>query len=374
MSLFTRRKHRERDHADGSAEPSAAIREPATIGELLRAKREAYGVTVAEVGATLRIRPAFLQAIEENRYDRLPGAAYALGFVRTYAEHLGFDGEAMTRRFKGEVGGFQPKRDLTFPMPLSERSLPGGAVLLVALIIAACAYAVWYYRASGDRARPDRVAEVPQVIPLPPSESTVGTGEGLPPAPPAPASPVPDGQESAPSGVTPAPSLPPAGQPSNPSPARQAMTPAPLSPPAPVSPPAPMSSPAAVSPPAPVPPAPSQSAQIPAVPEPPPAPTPNPARVFGATTGPVRIVLKATSDSWIQVREPNQSVLSMRTLKAGDIYRVSDRPGLILRTGNAGGLEVTVDGRPVAPIGPPGKSRTIPLDPDRLAAGSAAGE
>src|SRR5450432_1072201 len=54
-------------------------------------------------------------------------------------------------------------------MPSPERSMPGGALLLVALIIAACAYAVWYYRAAGERTRIERVAEVPsQLIPLPP--------------------------------------------------------------------------------------------------------------------------------------------------------------------------------------------------------------
>src|SRR5476651_1052832 len=164
MALFTRRKHSERDDAEGADRPAAAVRAPATIGDLLRARREAYGVTIIEVAATLRIRAAFLEAIENNRYDQLPGAAYALGFVRTYAEHLGLDAEAIARRFKAEVAGSVPKRDLTFPMPLTERSLPGGAVLLVALIIAACAYGVWYYRGSGDRVRAERVAEVPAQV------------------------------------------------------------------------------------------------------------------------------------------------------------------------------------------------------------------
>jgi len=374
MSLFRRRKHSERDDAEPGRAPAATLRKPATIGDLLRAKREAYGVTIIEIGTTLRIRPAFIEAIEDNRYDRLPGAAYALGFVRTYAEHLGLDGEAMARRFKAEVAGFEPKRDLTFPMPLSERSLPGGAVLLVALIIAACAYAVWYYRASGDRARPERVAEVPaQVVPLPPGDGGVRAGNGTaPPRGPA-AGGIPERQENAESEATPSPP-PGAAADSGPAAAAPAQAPAIVPPPATVSPPTTVPPAAAVPPPA-APPAPSQSARLPAIPEPPPATAAsNAPRVFGPTTGPVRIVLKAISDSWIQVREPNQSVLSMRTLKAGDTYRVPDRAGLTLRTGNAGGLEVTVDGRAVAAVGPSGKSRTVVLDPDRLVAGSAASE
>jgi cytoskeleton protein RodZ len=367
MALFTRRKHDEHDFGEGAGRPLAAMREPATIGDLLRAKREAYGVTIADVGATLRIRPAFLEAIEDNRYDRLPGAAYALGFVRTYAEHLGLDGDAMARRFKGEVAGFEPKRDLAFPMPLTERSLPGGAVLLVALIVAACAYAVWYYRASGDRARPERVAEAPsQVIALPPSVDAPPTVGAAPPPSTAPAGQVSDGRGSAPTDA-PSPAVP-SGQAPEASPSAVAPVPVIAPPPPPPPPGQPASSQATAA-------AASPVGRIPAVSGPPPATAaPNAPRVFGPTTGPVRIVLKAISDSWIQVREPNQSVLSMRTLKAGDSYRVPDRAGLVLRTGNAGGLEVTVDGRQVAPIGPAGKSRTIALDPDKLAAGGATGE
>jgi cytoskeleton protein RodZ len=364
MSLFTRRKPDERDEVAAPYEPPApVVREPATIGELLRSKRESFGVTLVDVGTTLRIRAAFLEAIEDDRYDRLPGAAYALGFVRTYADHLGLDGDAMARRYKSEVAGFQPKRDLAFPMPLSERSLPGGAVLLVALILAACAYAVWYYRASGDRARPDRVAEVPaQVVPLPPPSE-------VPRPPNADATPPAGATDTAPA----SPTAPDASAPSTTPQPNQTADTAPAAPPAAAVPPAP--APVAAAPQAAAPPAPVQAAAPPAIPEPPPAtPASNAPRVFGPSSGPVRIVLKAATDSWIQVREPNQSVLSMRTLKAGDSYRVPDRPGLTLRTGNAGGLEVTVDGKPVPPVGPPGKSRTVALDPDKLAAGNAAAE
>jgi cytoskeleton protein RodZ len=94
-------------------------------------------------------------------------------------------------------------------------------------------------------------------------------------------------------------------------------------------------------------------------------------RVYGVTNGPARIVIKAATESWIQVRD-RDNVVSVRTLKSGESYRVPDRSGLTLRTGNAGGLEVSVDGKTVPPVGPPGKSRNIALDPDRLIAGRAA--
>src|SRR5882762_6725409 len=160
MALFTRRKPGNRVAAGTEDAVTAGDWRPGTIGELLRETREHYGTSIEQIGSALRIRPVFLRAIEENQYGRLPGPVYALGFVRSYADYLGLDGEAVAQRFKAESAGLETKPDLSFPMPLSERSMPGGALLLVALIIAACFYAVWYYRGSVERTRPERVAAV----------------------------------------------------------------------------------------------------------------------------------------------------------------------------------------------------------------------
>jgi hypothetical protein len=112
-------------------------------------------------------------------------------------------------------------------------------------------------------------------------------------------------------------------------------------------------------------------AEPPAVPDlPAAAPSPEAPRVYGVTNGPARIVVKATAESWVQVRD-GDSVVSVRTLKPGESYRVPDRPGLSMRTGNAGALEISVDGKTVPPVGPPGRSRNVALDPDRLVAGKA---
>jgi cytoskeleton protein RodZ len=373
MALFARRKNNGRVAADARDDGPQLARRPTTIGDLLRETREQYGTTVEQVGAALRIRPVFLQAIEGNHYDRLPGPVYALGFVRTYADYLGLDGEAIAQRFKNEAAGLETKSDLSFPMPLPERSLPGGALLLVALIVAACAYAIWYYRAAGERSRTERVAEVPsQLIPLPPpapapaanTADSAGTADNptpsassapseqvaaIPPVPAAAAPTAPSTQSAAP----------PAGSTGVPGTAEPSAASAP--PVAAVAPPpAPTTAPAA------------EPARLPAIPEPPAAaPALDTPRVYGVTNGPVRIIIRAMADSWVQVRDADQAVVSMRVLKQGETYRVPDRPGMVLRTGNAGGLEITVDGKPVAPVGPPGKTRNVALDPQRLLAGSA---
>jgi cytoskeletal protein RodZ len=92
------------------------------------------------------------------------------------------------------------------------------------------------------------------------------------------------------------------------------------------------------------------------------------ARVYGATSGQSRIQIRATQDSWIQVRDGTGDLLMTRVLRPGDIYRVPDKAGLKMQTGNAGGLQVSVDGGQGTAMGTPGQvMRGVPLDPDRWA-------
>jgi cytoskeleton protein RodZ len=60
-------------------------------------------------------------------------------------------------------------------------------------------------------------------------------------------------------------------------------------------------------------------------------------------------------------------------LKAGDSYWVPNQSNLVLLTGNAGALEILVDGKPVPDLGSPGAIRkNVTLDPDKLRQGTAA--
>ena len=64
--------------------------------------------------------------------------------------------------------------------------------------------------------------------------------------------------------------------------------------------------------------------------------------------------------------------LLTRVLRAGDSYRVPDRPGLLMETGNAGGLEITVDSETIPDLGPKGAVRRgIALDADSLKSGGS---
>jgi cytoskeleton protein RodZ len=337
---------------------------PRSAGDALRQQREALGLDFGDVAGALRIKPAYLAAIEEGRPDRLPGPAYAAGFVRAYGDHLGLDGAEILRRFRLEAAGLDAKPDLSFPMPLGERSVPGRAMLLLALVLAICGYGAWYYLSTDELARPERVTEVPATLlpPKPPKPAASAT-----PAPIAPATlATTTGQAGAPPSEpvsgTEMPAASEAKEAPGGSPPRGAVT----IPGIPATPPAPV--PAATSAAASVPHIPSASADAAAgsVLE---AESGTP-QTYGAADGSARIVLRAITDSWIQVRDSDRSVLFTGVLKPGESYRVPDRPGLSMRAGNAGGLDVTVDGKPAPSLGPIGAVRNVALDPQLLTSNS----
>lgn len=86
----------------------------AGIGATLREARNRRKVDLSEVEAAIKIRVRFLQAIENEEWDVLPGGAYTRGFIRTYAFFLGLDGERLAddyRRSTAPPGGERaPKR------------------------------------------------------------------------------------------------------------------------------------------------------------------------------------------------------------------------------------------------------------------------
>ena len=106
-------------------------------------------------------KTAYLAAIEQGRARGMPGPTYAVGFIRAYANYLGLDGERVLETYREETAEAQTRPDLTLPVPLEERGIPGGRVLLIGLVLALFGYGAWYYVSTGERERPERVAAVP---------------------------------------------------------------------------------------------------------------------------------------------------------------------------------------------------------------------
>src|SRR4051812_47132532 len=108
----------------------------ATIGQELRNARLARGEDLGSVSYALKIRREHLEAIEDDRFDALPGRTYAVGFIRAYAEYAGFDAAEAVERFKMEIAGRDKiSQTAGFPEEVEEPGLSPGWVLMAVILI-----------------------------------------------------------------------------------------------------------------------------------------------------------------------------------------------------------------------------------------------
>jgi cytoskeleton protein RodZ len=174
-----------------SARTENTVLEAARVGEELREARLALGVSVEDAAIQLRINKRYLLALEEGRVKDLPGAAYAVGFVRSYATALGLDPDDAVRRFRDVSGTAVTKPgDLVFPEPVPRRGIPTGILAAIGVAIALFGYVAWYqWSGRGERVvdsvppvppRLERAAEAPAARDTPPAQVVE------PPAPPPP--------------------------------------------------------------------------------------------------------------------------------------------------------------------------------------------
>jgi cytoskeleton protein RodZ len=69
------------------------------IGNSLREARMRRGVDFAQAEAAIKIRSKYLRALEDDQFELLPAETYVKGFLRTYAEYLGLDGQLYVDEF-----------------------------------------------------------------------------------------------------------------------------------------------------------------------------------------------------------------------------------------------------------------------------------
>ncbi len=420
----------------------------------LRRARMTAGYELTDISTALRIRLLYLEALEEGRFDDLPGTTYAIGFLRSYAEFLDLDPDEMIERFKSETKSGMELRDLSFPVPPKEVRNPKPWLILVVVLLAGFAYGGWHVYSSKGKIATDLVSDVSNtlteaaglsddedVMAAVATESFAGEEETSAEAVSASEAPVSSQAATEEDSVEAmAPSEP--GENATPqtvpeptvdagtttaaagSGAVEAVTEtvtrtvtdtvavaetitdtvadAPRQTAASTSEPQPLRSDslwdrAAA----------SQSDEPAVIAESRPAPSsetmpiirnanaqvmdeansdeiaiasasPDGAdtaayepQIYGEENTDFRIAIKATADSWVQIQGPNNELLLTRILRTGDIYQVPDRLGLLMVTGNAGALEVRVDGALVGALGPIGVvRRNVSLDPETLVAAS----
>lgn len=267
--------------------PDSEFHTDLTVGEILRRCRVKYNISYDQAEQDIRIKAEHLEALEHNNVDRLPGRVYVVGFVRTYSEYLGLDGEKMVQLLKKQAGRKVEKVKPRISISLEEeeeQKTPGLPVvglslagLLVALILI------------GTVGTPDTAQEIPPVPKQLVNQLTVPQKIAV--------------EEK------------------------------------------------------------EVVIDDPATPEIETAASETP-----AVEAPHPVVLKALQSTWLEIRDAQHVVVFSRVLSSGEEYWVpQDQPGLTMTLGNAGGLQILVEGKALPLLGTPGQvKRNVPLDVQAL--------
>ena len=294
-----------------------------SIGEILRRERLKRNLELGQIAQELKIASRFLEAIEAGQLEKLPGGVFTKSFIIQYARLLGLDEETIAGEVhrtlepppKVPASLEAPKpADSAIRVPRVEEwktvgegrfrwssSLSAAALVVVVMLLCSGLYALyaWWQRAHLAVAAHQRppVAAVQQAPPPTPVEQ--------PPSPAVQPSTVPTGTQ------------PPAGSP-----------------------------------------APAPSTQQPAPPVTAPPAVPVAGAAASRPNAPVRVELTADEPVWVLVRSDGKYSFS-GTLNAKESRTVEATSTVVLRLGNAGGVTITLNGKPVGPVGPKGQVRTV---------------
>ncbi len=276
-----------------------------SFGRYLQSIRIEKGISLNEVSKETRIRLETLHQIEEEDHRHLPDEVYVKGFLRSYAKAIGADGEEAVQRYKSRLA---VKRKIA----LSEAALhrTGGGFwrrLLLSLAAVLCLIAVTVYAVSAWRERSASKAAVSGTI-----EGTIESPATAPAPAPAAEKPV---AVSAPSAEETAPAAAPAGE---------------------------------------MPPVPAEEkdggAEFPAP----------PAATAPEAAGRLRLTIDTIEETWLKAIVDDQRAKQYR-LNPGDHIELEGTRNFNLLIGNAGGIRLALNGKPVALSGKSGQVVTLQL-------------
>mgnify|MGYP003295946937 CR=1 FL=1 len=135
-----------------------------TVGERLRAAREAKGLTIEDVASSTRIPTRHLQSLEDSEWHKLPASTYSVGFAKNYAGAVGLDRSEIAEQLRAEMGSELPAHYSattidTFEPVDGNRSMPKGIVIGALVALAAIAILLtWLYN-------PERGSDAPAAVP-----------------------------------------------------------------------------------------------------------------------------------------------------------------------------------------------------------------
>jgi cytoskeletal protein RodZ len=169
-----------------------------TFGESLKRERELRQISLREIAEATKINLRYLDALETNEFDNLPGGVFNRGFVRAYAQYIGADADSLVNAYLLEsqeqfarTGSQQLLRRLAEAKGREgegARAAPGaaarrlGVVTLVTLGVAAAGAGLWYGFGQRGSGADSTVAEKAPaaVTDLEPPEATTTTASTTP--------------------------------------------------------------------------------------------------------------------------------------------------------------------------------------------------
>ena len=135
-----------------------------SVGTILKAAREEKKLLLSQVASDTNILISYIQAIEENRFQDLPGEAYCAGFIGSLARYYGLDSGNLVAMFKGipvnEKSAPAPRRKAPVIKSEKKNLVP---VILILVILFVMGIAIWFIiagRSSQETPAPEPVAQV----------------------------------------------------------------------------------------------------------------------------------------------------------------------------------------------------------------------
>jgi len=306
-----------------------------SFGEKLKLEREKRKITLEEISSSTKISTRMLHALEEEKFSQLPGGIFNKGFVRAYARVVGLDEDQAVADYLQASGDAQPVRPeqardestareqeehrvsrLEAISESSSRPLPWGAFAVILLAVA-LALSLWSHR------RHEQTRLATRTPPVTQQSSAAPSPEGS-------AASSPSGSAVQPSPVS--------------TPVTPTVTPAPTS---------------------------SQKIPSPASQKSPSAAgavsTPTVTTPTAATPAPgeFTVVLQAREQSWISVTVDGKSTPS-ELLEAGSEFTIHGRKQVVVKVGNAGGIDFRLNGKKLAVGGEFGEVKTVTIGPAGL--------
>ncbi|WP_199623382.1 helix-turn-helix domain-containing protein [Paenibacillus alkalitolerans] len=151
------------------------------LGQLLRKARTERGITLEELQEGTKIRKRYLEAIEEGKYDILPGNFYARAFIKQYSEAVGLDADEVLRLYANEIPATEPEQSAEpirmkrRPVNAPERTSRWASVVLMIAFPLLILGVIYYFSLNGLQPKDNVMDDTPLTDQR---ESEQGAGDG----------------------------------------------------------------------------------------------------------------------------------------------------------------------------------------------------